>query len=215
MGFLSKLFGASKPPVNQQLSNNDITIQSTVTSTSYYVEIRQKTKGLLPAIPLDILDGYISPSGGFVNYARFQVVGVNPSTNRKNKRVYETRFEEDARKCAKNEGLVEPFEITVLPSVPPSERQLEYANVLEACIPDGACSLDVSAIISRITDNDETPVSNNVACQAQKYGLKFSRYHGRAAILKIAETSLSVIEYSNFVLSLTQKPRQVYKNSNQ
>lgn len=202
MGFLSKLFGASKAPTNQQSTNGGISIQSSVTLTSRYVEVRQKTKGLLPAISLDVLDGYISPSGGFVNYARFQVIGINPSTNRKNKRVYEVRIEEDARKCAESEGLVEPFEITVLPSVPPSERQLEYAKVLEACIPDGACSLDVSAIISRITDNDENPVSNKVACQAQKYGLKFSRYHGRAAILKIAEASLSVIEYSNFVLSL-------------
>lgn len=203
MGFLSKLFGSSKSPSTQQLPDNDISIESSVTLTSRYVEIRQKTKGLLPSIPLDVLGGYISPSGGFVNYARFQVVGINPSTKRKNKRVYEVYFEEDALQCAKNEGLIEPFEITVLPSVPPSERQLEYAKVLEACIPDGACSLDVSAIISRITDNDEKPISNKVACQAQKYGLKFSRYHGKAAILKIAEASLSVIEYSNFVLSLT------------
>lgn len=203
MGLLSKLFGTSKPPANQQSTNSDISIQSSVSLTSHYVEVRQKTKGLLPAISLDVLDGYISPSGGFVNYARFQVIGINPSTNRKNKRVYEVRIEEDARKCAESEGLIEPFEITVLPSVPPSERQLEYAKVLEACIPDGACSLDVSAIISRITDNDEKPVSNKVAFQAQKYGLKFSRYHGRAAILKIAEASLSVMEYSNFVLSLS------------
>lgn len=202
MSFLSKLFGSSKAPSTQYSTDNSISIESSVTLTSRYVEVKQRTKGLLPSIPIDVLDGYISPSGGFVNYARFQVIGINPSTKRKNKRIYEVRFEEDARKCAENEGLIEPFEITVLPSVPPSERQLEYAKVLEACIPDGACSLDVSAIISRITDKDEKPVSTKLACHAQKYGLKFSRYHGRTAILNIAESSLSAIEYSNFVLSL-------------
>ena len=202
MSFLSKLFGSSKSPSTQHITDNSISIESSVTLTSRYVEVKQITKGLLPSIPVDVLDGYISPSGGFVNYARFQVIGINPSTKRKNKRIYEVRFEEDARKCAESEGLIEPFEITVLPSVPPSERQLEYAKILEACIPDGACSLDVSAIISRITDKDEKPVSSKLACHAQKYGLKFSRYHGRTAILNIAESSLSAIEYSNFVLSL-------------
>lgn len=202
MSFLSKLFGSSKAPSTQHSTDNSISIESSVTLTSRYVEAKQRTKGLLPSIPIAVLDGYISPSGGFVNYARFQVIGINPSTKRKNKRIYEVRFEEDARKCAENEGLIEPFEITVLPSVSPSERQLEYAKVLEACIPDGACSLDVSAIISRITDKDEKPVSTKLACHAQKYGLKFSRYHGRTAILNIAESSLSAMEYSNFVLPL-------------
>ena len=203
MSFLSKLFGSSKAPSTQHSTDNSISIESSVTLTSRYVEVKQRTKGLLPSIPIAVLDGYISPSGGFVNYARFQVIGINPSTKRKNKRIYEVRFEEDARKCAENEGLIEPFEITVLPSVPPSERQLEYAKVLEACIPDGACSLDVSAIISRITDNDEKPASAKLVRQAHIRGLKFSRYHGKAAIMSIAKANLSVVEYGDFILSIT------------
>jgi len=131
-----------------------------------------------------------------------KVIGINPSTNRKNKRVYEVRNKVDARKCAENKGLVEPFDITVLPSVPPSERQLTYAKVLKACIPDVTCPLDVSAIISRITDNDESPVPEKLAHHAQEYGLKFSRYHGRTATMNTAKASLSVMEYGNFILSL-------------
>lgn len=203
MSFLSKLFGSSKAPSTQHSTDNSISIESSVTLTSRYVEVKQRTKGLLPSIPIAVLDGYISPSGGFVNYARFQVIGINPSTKRKNKRIYEVRFEEDARKCAENEGLIEPFEITVLPSVSPSERQLEYAKVLEACIPDGACSLDVSAIISRITDNDEKPASAKLVQQAHIRGLKFSRYHGKTAIMSIAKANLSVVEYGDFILSIS------------
>lgn len=201
MGFLSKLFGSAQTSPSQQ-TNDNVSVSASVSVTSRYIEIRQKTKGLLPAAPLEAVDGYISPSGGYVNYARFQVTCINPSTNRKNKRVYEVRAEKDACKCAENDGFAGPYEVVVLPSSPPSERQLSFAKTLEAVLPDGACALDVSAIISRITDKDEKPVSTKLACHAQKYGLKFSRYHGRTAILNIAESSLSAMEYSNFVLSL-------------
>lgn len=83
MSFLSKLFGSSKAPSTQHSTDNSISIESSVTLTSRYVEVKQRTKGLLPSIPIAVLDGYISPSGGFVNYARFQVIGINPSTKRK------------------------------------------------------------------------------------------------------------------------------------
>lgn len=200
MGLFSKLFSA-KPTNNQQL-NDSPCIEISVETSSHYTQTKQKTKGLLPAIPLDAFDGYVSPSGGFVNYARFQVIGIKPETKRKNKRVYEVRNEEDACKCAESDGLTGPFDVTVLPSIPPSDRQLSYAKSLGASIPDGACSFDVSAIISRINDNDESPVSEKLARQAHKFGVNFSRYHGRAAIMSIANANLSVIEYSNFISSL-------------
>lgn len=203
MGFLSKLFGSVKNPPIQQTNSDTPSIGASISVTTRYVEIRQMTKGLLSSIPLDALGGYISPSGGFVNYARFQVTCVNPATKRRNKRIYEVRTEEDACKCAENDGFIGPYEVSVLPSSPPSERQLSYAKTLEAVLPDGACALDVSAIISRITDKDEKPVSPKIAQQAHIMGLKFSRYHGKVAIMNIAKASLSVREYSDFILSIT------------
>ena len=50
------------------------------------VEVRQRTPGELP---LAYVGEYESPSGGFVNYGRFRVVGVNRETGRKNTRKYE------------------------------------------------------------------------------------------------------------------------------
>lgn len=202
MGFLSKLFGPAQTSPSQQVNNN-VSVGASVSVTTRYIEVRQKTKGLLSSVPLDALGGYVSPSGGYVNYARFQVSCVNPATNRKNKRVYEVQTAEDACKCAENDGFTGPYEVSVLPSSPPSERQISYAKTLEAVLPDGACALDVSAIISRITDNDESPVSPKLAQQAHNRGLKFSRYHGRAAIMSIAKANLSVREYSDFILSIT------------
>lgn len=44
------------------------------------VEVKQQTRGELP---LAEIGGYVSPSGGFVNYGRFCVTGVNSTTGRK------------------------------------------------------------------------------------------------------------------------------------
>lgn len=203
MGLFSKLFGTSQNSNAQPSNSNSASVGVSVETRTYYVEIRQQTKGLLPSISVDALGGYVSPSGGFVNFARFQVIGTNPATKRKNKRVYEVRTEEDACKCAEKDGLTGPFEISVLPSTSPSERQISFAKTLEAVLPDGACALDVSAIISRITDRDEKPVSPKIARQAHIMGLKFSRYHGKTAIMDIAKANLSVREYSDFILSIT------------
>ena len=200
MGFLSKIFGLSKDSHAQ--SECVTSVGASAEMRTYYVDIRQKTSGLLSAAPLDSIDGYVSPSGGFLNYARFQVICINPSTKRKNKRIYEVRTKEEACECAQNDGFIGPYEISAIPFSPPTERQLAFAKTLEAVLPDGACGVDVSAIISRITDNDEKPVPLKLVHQAHIRGLKFSRYHGREAIMSIAKGNLSVTEYAEFVLSI-------------
>ena len=198
MGFFSKLFG-----INQVVKTNYTgKFEISTELNSYDVEIRQKSKGLLPAIPIEAWGGYESPSGGFVNFGRFQVSGKNPSTKRKNKRTYEARDIESACELAKKSGLVEPFDVVVLPSREPTEGQLDYARSLGAILPEGACFLDVSAIISRITDDDESAASEKLAHYADEFGIQFSRYHGRKAIMNIAKSKLSVTEYSKFLISM-------------
>lgn len=176
-----------------------VTLQTTFSSR--YVEVRQKTPGILPAVSRDAWAGYVSPSGGYINYGTFQVRGVNPDTRRKNKRVYQVASEADAIKCAENDGLVEPFEITALPSEPPSERQLTYAESLGAILPPNACRVDVSAIISRITDGDEAPLHEQIARQAHIYGLQYSLYFGEKRMKELAQYALSASDYEEFVKS--------------
>ena len=185
MGFLAKLFGAKQTKSSQQASIVP-TLEISTSFSSYYVEVRQKIPGALAATSVSAWDGYASPSGGYVNYGRFQVVGKNPTTNRKNKRTYEARNEEEACKCAEAAGLLGPFEISVLPALPPTDSQISYAKNLGATIPEDACKTDVSAIISRITDEDEEPASERLARKAHECGIKLSRYHGRKAILALA-----------------------------
>ena len=124
----------------------------TATIHAQTVEVKQRTRGELP---LAEIGGYVSPSGGFVNYGRFCVTGMNSSTGRKNTKRYEAQTEADARAAAADDGLVEPMTVQVEPQIPPTDRQMDYALELEAMLPDGVCKEDVSAIISRITDEDE------------------------------------------------------------
>lgn len=194
-----KILSDSKKRVIHQSDFATITVEASLSVRD--VEVRQKTRGDLPAIPLDAWDGYTSPSGGFVNYGRFQVVGKNPATNRKNKRTYEVRDEEAARKCAEGSGLVGPFDVTVLPSLPPSEAQLSYVKDLGATVPNGACKADVSAIISRITDDDEAPVSENLARLAHAHGIKISRFSGKRVIMRLAR-DLPTSDYMKFVRAM-------------
>lgn len=175
--------------------------QITHNLSSHYVEIRQKTPGELLPFSVDAWAGYVSPSGGFVNYARYQITGINPKTNRKNTRTVEEFGEKYVIRRAELYGLVAPFKICILPSLPPSERQLSYAHDLGITIPEGACKVDVSALISRVTDDDEAPADENIASQAHIYGVKFSRYHGKKAILELAK-SLPADDYRDFKRSI-------------
>lgn len=155
---------------------------ATITATIQMqtVEVKQQTRGELP---LADIGGYVSPSGGFVNYGRFCVAGTNSSTGRKNTKRYEVQTEDDARAAAAADGLVDPLTVQVEQQIPPTDRQMDYALELEAMIPDGVCKDDVSAIISRITDEDEEAPDPGLSRYAHACGVKFSRFVGAKALL--------------------------------
>jgi hypothetical protein len=160
-------------------SSGDISV--TITSSSHYEDVRQKTNGELSRLSLD---GYMSPSGGFTNYGLFKVSGVNSNTKRKNTVSFKAKNETEARALALSGGLSEPFEVSIEPMPEPTERQLQYAADISAVIPQGASQSDISAIISRITDEDELPsASEELALFANECGCKFSLYTGHNALI--------------------------------
>lgn len=155
-----------------------VTVTATIKTQA--VEVVQRTPGELP---LADVGGYVSASGGFVNYGRYRVAGTNSSTGRKNTKRYEAQTEADARAAAAADGLVEPLTVEVEPQIPPTDRQMDYALELEAMIPEGACKEDVSAIISRITDEDEGAPDPGLSQYAHAAGVRFSRFVGAKALL--------------------------------
>lgn len=141
------------------------------------------------------LNGYVSPSGNYMNYGIFEIVGIKPTTGRKNKRTYEAKDEAGALRAAAEDGLQDAEVIRVLEEEPPTERQKECLEGLGVTIPQGACKYDVSAMIGRILDSQDIveeieiskteekryvkPLkgpSEGLAVYADKMGLKFSKY---------------------------------------
>ena len=162
---------------------------------SRYVEVVQRTLGMLP---LSDINGYISPSGGYVNYGRFCVVGNNPDTGRMNTKRYEVQTEADALTAAVVDGLVEPITINVEPMAMPTERQMNYANSLKAQLPNDACSKDISAIISRIVNEDEEAPEPGLSRYAHACKIKFSRFIGKQAILDTMFFQMNDVDRATF-----------------
>ena len=167
-------------------------------TTHLYVD-RLLAKG--EALTLVDLDGYVSPSGGFVNWALYEVIGKNLTTNRKNKRRYEAKSEPDAIKQAEADGLAGPFDIVALKHEDPTERQIQYLQSWGVSVPEGVNKFDISAILSRLEDEaeviSEKKIYKNVTEErvrllpgptsdfarfADGMGVKFSRYIGKSAL---------------------------------
>lgn len=184
MGLFDFLKSNKINSMHTQKSSVDFSVSTSL--TSHYVDICQKTRGQLPSIPVSAWGGYISPSGGFMNYGCFDIKGKNKETGRRSSRYIEARTEEEACERAEEKGLIGPYAVTVRPFASPSDAQISYAHSLGVTIPEGACSLDVSAIITRIEGNDEYPVSTEIARRAYLHGLKFSLYTGENVIRRLA-----------------------------
>lgn len=141
----------------------------------------QRTHGELPMA--DIC-GYVSPSGGYVNYASYRVSGINPVTMRINTKVYETQTESTALSMAASDGLIEPFSVTINLFQGPSESQMASALGLGATVPKNSCDIDVSAILDRIIYDDELSPDPGISRYAHECGVRFTRLIGRKALFE-------------------------------
>lgn len=164
---------------------NDLKFSATLSVHS--IPVFQQTQGFLPAISNAIWNNYVSPSGGYVNYACYKITGKDEKTGRKRSARIKARDEAIAVQCAAAKNVCAPYLVELLPNDPPTEAQLAYAKDLRAKIPNGACAHDVSAIISRICKDDEAAVEDSLAECAVKYGLLLSQYTGTKMILELVD----------------------------
>lgn len=135
-------------------------------------------------------DGYTSPSGGFSNTARFEIIGINPKTGRKNKREIIAPTETDAIIKAEKEFGFTDIEAVCIPFDKPTEPQLELAKKINVFIPQDADKDDVSCILSRMLDGNRSPedadfkpldgCSQKWADYLQSQGIYFSAYISQA-----------------------------------
>ena len=187
--------GSAKPRVTHE---QEIKVKIKTETTHSYVD-RLLAKG--EDLTLVDLDGYISPSGGFVNWATYEVIGKNMNTNRKNKRRYDAKTEADAINQANADNLTGPYDITILMHDAPTEKQIQYLQSWGVAVPAGVNKFDVNAILSRLEDETEAisekKISQNATEErirllpgpsaafakfADSMGVKFSRYIGKSAL---------------------------------
>lgn len=185
--------------------------------SSYYVETYLADN---EEITMLSLDGYTSQSGGFVNYAMFDLVGMNSKTGRKNTRHYKAKDAVAAIKIAASEGLVGPYEISPAPFSEDQERMKYYTGKLKsygANAPDGATIDDIAAIINRISASDDivseeritkdllirrvrpTPGPNEeFALYADAMGVEFSKFISKDSLFSETVFTLSGHEKAAF-----------------
>lgn len=195
MGLFDFLKGINK---QQQKEESVVKFDLSIKTESNSVERFLAPKCDIPVLELS---GYVSPSGGYVNWIVFEVTGINPKTGRINKRIYEARKEQEALDLAEKEGLQKPEIKKVLPIEPPTENQIGYLESWGITVPDGACKYDVSAILSRLEDSDDVvneirvskgaikeyirPLegpNEDFAMFAHEMGLHFSKFIGADAL---------------------------------
>ncbi len=131
---------------------------------------------------LSTLD-YKSPSGGYMNYAIFSVVGTNPKTKRKNKRKYECKTSNEAMALAAAD-LINIESVEAIPFEPPTERQCAACKKHGRIIPPGACSIDVSFLMTRDIEQQK-PAPMSLIRLADSQGLKFSYLAGEESLQNI------------------------------
>ena len=197
------------PPIEEKPARNNPYI------TRFYIEKLQREKGVLSSVHLG---GYQSPSGGYLNYARFSVVGRNETTGRKNTRKYSAKTAADALALASSDGLIDPEIKEIIPHSSPTQQQIDDAKAIGATIPSDACSEDAYAILFRINnaplcddcededDDFELHKENSIECHevdplpspteefaqyADSLGLHFSKFSSLDTILRYVVYSLN------------------------
>lgn len=132
------------------------------------------------------VNNYKSPSGGYMNYAVFAVVVINPETGRQNKRKYECKTESEARSLAAADGYHDIISITPVPFEPPTERQLEACRQHGRIVPPGACMKDVTFLMTKDIENEGKP-SLDLIRKADSLGLKFSYLAGTETLQEMID----------------------------
>lgn len=119
------------------------------------------------------------PLRGWTNMGLYEVHGINPKTNRSNKRTCECFSESDAKAWATSSGLVEPFTIMELPSDRATENQIAYLQKLDAWVDfESLTKVDASALIDFIKDGDRRHINQQELDMATEKGYKISSLAG-------------------------------------
>ena len=119
----------------------------------------------------------------------FKVIGVGIETGRNRTRTYSAFNEDRARQMALADGT-EPKRIEIMPSQPPTERQLEFARNVGINVPAGATADEVSDLLSIYQDRDK-PATDRHRSFADYYEVETTQYVGKKKLFRLIFNKLS------------------------
>lgn len=174
-------------------SNCNITVSSSL--------IKEEWEIIAPkgGVKLIDLDGFESPSGGYLNYNRYQVKGINPKTGRMNTKRVDGFSEGDAINFAKSEGLIEPFDVSIIQhEVPYTDYLKSVQDDFEIKLPDDMSDRDLYHLTNRLYEDDTETPTKDFAKFATDNKIMFSRFIGEMVLCRLI--SLKVDKRTNAIL---------------
>lgn len=174
-------------------SSCNITVSSSLIKEEWEIIVPKGGVGLID------LGGFESPSGGYLNYNRYQVKGINPKTGRKNTKRVDGFSENDAINFAKNEGLTEPFEVSIIQHEAPDPDYFKSVQKdFEIRLPDDMSNRDLYHLTNRLYEDDTVTPTKDFAKFATDNKIMFSRFIGEMVLCRLI--SLEVDKRTNAIL---------------
>lgn len=143
----------------------------------------------------------------------YKVKATFSETNEKKEFFFNAKSDAEIIELLKNSGFIEPFVIKEVNLGKPTPKQIEYASSLNIQIPLEATKVDLSALISKKTDNDDNP-NDDLLEYATEKGLTFSRYIGTKALYELIFDSMTLNDKVAFFIFSVYKQLSDDSSSN-
>lgn len=147
------------------------------------------------------------PTGiGYASFYQYEVVGrkygasekTRKPTNRKSKIVVLANDAEDAISEAKKKGTMPPYETVTLLDRPPSFEQIKYLNGAGIPHPNLMCDIDVTALLTRYKEGDDSRATEGIKEIARKRRVYFSMFSSKKQIASYIWAGMSEAEKVSF-----------------
>jgi len=132
-----------------------------------------------------------SPTGiGYASLYEYEVVGrtygvsekTRKPTNKKSKIVVLANSAEEAISEAKKKDTMPPYETVTLLDRPPSFEQIKYLNGAGIPHPNLMCDIDVTALLTRYEEGDDSRATEGIKEIAKKRRICFSMFSSQKQI---------------------------------
>lgn len=148
-----------------------------------------------------------SPTGiGYASFYEYEVIGqkygasekTRKPTSRKSKIVLLANNAEEALSEAEKKDIMPPYEAVTLLDRPPSFMQIKYLNGAGIPHPNLMCDIDVTALLTRYKEGDDSRATEGIKEIARKRRVYFSLFSSKKQIASYIWAGMSEAEKVSF-----------------